>query len=112
MSAEKIAILVTVLLSAVGVLADYFLKLASETAKPLASKHFYFGLLTYSSLAFGWVFVLRHLKLSHIGVYYCVATLLLLVALGVFVFKETLQWQEMLGVCLAVVSVLLLARWV
>jgi small multidrug resistance pump len=110
MSPEKIAILVIVALSAGGVLADYFLKEASLLERPMRSWSFTLGLLTYASLSFGWVFVLKHLKLAHVGVYYSVSTLLLLVALGFFVYKETLHWQEVLGVVLALASILLLAR--
>ena len=109
MPIEKIAILITIFLSAVGVLADYFLKLASEDSNSLLSRHFYIGFLIYSSTAFGWVFVMKHIKLASIGVIYPVSTALLLTALGVLVFKEALKWQEYVGVAMAVGSMLLLS---
>ena len=110
MSIEKSAVFVTIALSAVGVLADAWLKHASNVPKPLTSPYFYLGLVTYSSLAFGWVFVMRHLKLASIGVIYSVSTLLLLAAVGFVAFHETLRWQEVLGVLLAIASIALLAR--
>lgn len=109
MSIEKIAVLVTILLSAVGVLADYFLKLASDQAQSIQTRNFVLGFVIYSSTAFGWVFVMKHIKLASIGVVYSVSTALLLTALGVLVFKEALKWQEYVGVAMAVGSILLLS---
>lgn len=109
MPIEKFAVVITILLSAVGVLADYFLKLASEQSPSVPTRNFIIGFLVYSSTAFGWVFVMKHIKLASIGVVYSVSTALLLTLLGVLVFKEALKWQEYLGVAMAVGSILLLS---
>ena len=61
-------ILVTIAFSLVGVLGDYFLKLASGREQPLRSGWFYLGFGLYASTAFGWVYVMRHLKLATISV--------------------------------------------
>lgn len=105
------AILVTIGFSCVGVLGDYFLKLASDTATPLKSKWFFIGFALYASTAFGWVFVMQHLKLATIGVVYSVSMILLLTSVGVVFFRETLNAYEIAGIVLAIASLVLLIRF-
>ena len=64
--------LVTIEFSVIGVLGDYFLKLASGREQPLRTSWFYLGFALYASTAFGWVFVLKYLKLATISVLYSV----------------------------------------
>lgn len=104
-------ILVTIGFSAVGVLGDYLLKLASAQRSPLRSAWFYAGFAVYASTAFGWVYVMRHLKLATIGVVYSVAMILLLTAIGAVAFKEHLSPYEILGIAMAVGSLILLMRF-
>jgi len=68
MGTRTIAVLVTFAFSVIGVLGDYFLKLASTSERPLRTGWFYLGFALYASTAFGWVFVMRHLKLATISV--------------------------------------------
>lgn len=111
MDQTRLAILVTVLFSVVGVIGDYFLKLASETERPFRSVRFAIGLVVYSSTAFGWLYVMRYLKLGTISVVYSVSMILLLTAIGVLVFGEKLNRYEVLGMLLAVSSLVLLSRF-
>lgn len=111
MGKTTLAVLVTIAFSVIGVVGDYFLKLASERAQPLRAGAFYLGFALYASTAFGWVFVMRHLKLATIGVLYSVSMILLLTAIGVVGFKETLNYTEMAGIALAVASLVLLVRF-
>jgi drug/metabolite transporter (DMT)-like permease len=104
-------ILVTVGFSAVGVLGDYLLKLASARREPLRSAWFYVGFAVYASTAFGWVYVMRHLKLATIGVVYSVSMILLLTGVGAVAFRETLNAYEIIGILLAVASLVLLMRF-
>jgi len=104
-------LLVTVGFSLVGVLGDYLLKLASEQKNPLRSGWFYIGFAVYASTAFGWVYVMRHLKLATIGAVYSVSMILLLTALGSVVFREALNAAEVLGLTLAIASLVLLMRF-
>lgn len=104
-------LLVTVGFSLVGVLGDYLLKLASEQKNPLRSGWFYIGFALYASTAFGWVYVMRHLKLATIGAVYSVSMILLLTAMGSVVFRETLNAAEVLGLTLAIASLVLLMRF-
>ena len=111
MEKSTLAILVTIGFSMVGVAGDYFLKLASSEDNPLTSRWFYLGFVVYASTAFGWVFVMRYLKMGTIGVVYSVSMILLLTAVGVVGFRETLNAQEIVGLILAVASLFLLLRF-
>jgi small multidrug resistance pump len=105
------ALLATIAFSLVGVLGDYFLKLASSREQPLRTGWFYLGFALYASTALGWVFVMRHLKLATIGVVYSVSMVLLLTTIGVVLFRETLNYYELAGIALAVASLVLLVRF-
>src|SRR5580704_14674233 len=111
MDKTTLAYLVAAVMSGVGIIGDYFLKRASADDNPLATRTFFLGLLLYASTAFAWVFVMRHLKLATIGVFYSVCMILLLTGMGVFFFDESLNRYEVIGIVLAVASVLLLARF-
>jgi small multidrug resistance pump len=111
MEKQTFAVLVTVAFSVIGVVGDYFLKLASGREQPLRSGWFYLGFALYASTAFGWVYVMRHLKLGTIGVVYSVSMVLLLTAIGVVAFKESLNLYELAGIGLAVASLVLLMRF-
>jgi len=111
MESRALAILVVVAFSAVGVLGDYFLKLASEQPHSLRSGWFCAGFAVYASTAFGWVFVMKFLKLSTIGVVYSVSMILLLTAIGVLAFRESLNASEVVGLAMAVTALALLARF-
>lgn len=105
-----IAILVTIALSILASGGDYFLKLASQNASPYTSSGFFLGLSAHGIAAAGWVWVLQHLKLAYVGVFYCVSIVLLLSVIGWIAFDEKLRPGEILGVALAIVSLVLLAR--
>ena len=111
MDKTTLAVLVTVAFSVVGVLGDYFLKLASTREQPLGTGWFYLGFALYASTAFGWVFVMRHLKLATISVLYSVSMILLLTAVGVVMFRESLNGFELAGIVLALAALVLLIRF-
>src|SRR5882762_374270 len=111
MSPTFTALLVTIIFSLVGVLGDYFLKLASEQPSALRTVSFYIGFALYASTAFGWVFVMKHLKLATIGVVYSVAMILLLTSVGVIFFRESLNYYEIAGLLMAIGSLVLLMRF-
>lgn len=105
-------ILSVILLSAIGVVGDFFIKLSGNGEKFLNIKWFLLGLLVYMFLAFGWFYTMKHIKLSSLGVIYSLTTVLLLVAVGVFYFHEHLNTREIIGVTLAILSVCLLSRFI
>src|SRR4051794_11728050 len=111
MDKKSLAVVVTIGFSIVGVLGDYLLKLASSHSNPLKSRWFYIGFAVYASTAFGWVFVMGHLKLSTIGVVYSVSMILLLTGIGVVLFREPLNSYEFAGLAMAIASLILLVRF-
>ena len=104
-------LVVTVSFSIVGVIGDYLLKLASEQRAPLRSGWFYVGFAVYASTAFGWVYVMRHLKLATIGAVYSVSMILLLTGVGVVAFRQPLDAYEVAGLAMAIGSLVLLMRF-
>ena len=111
MDKNSLAVIVTVVFSLLGVVGDYFLKLASENDHSLKTIWFYVGFVVYASTAFGWVFVMKHLKLATIGVVYSVSMVLLLTAIGSVFFRESLNYYEVAGLVMAVASLILLVRF-
>lgn len=111
MEKTTLAILVTIGFSMLGVIGDYFLKLASAESVWFKSKWFYVGFAIYASTAFGWVFVMKHLKLATIGVVYSVSMILLLSVIGVVGFRESLSGYEIVGILMAIGSLVLLVRF-
>ena|SRR5215207_7920842 len=111
MDKTALAVLVTIAFSVVGVIGDYFLKLASAKDDSLKTPAFYIGFVLYASTAFGWVFVMKHLKLATVGVVYSISMVLLLTAVGIVVCKESLNGYEIAGLITAVASLLLLTRF-
>lgn len=111
MSVKTVAMLVTAGLSLLAVLGDYFLKRASSSVDPWRSASFIAGLIIYASTAFGAVFVFRHLKLATSGVIYSVMLIIALTVLGVIGFRERLSVTELVGIVMAVCSVVLLGRF-
>jgi len=111
MGNRAVAVLVTVGFSFLGVLGDYFLKIASEREDSLRTPWFYVGFAVYASTAFGWVFVMKSLELATIGVVYSVSMVLMLTLTGVVLFREPLTAYEVVGLILAVASLVLLFRF-
>src|SRR5947209_10210723 len=111
MGTRTLAVLITIAFSVIGVLGDYFLKLASTREQPLRTGWFYLGFVLYASTAFGWVFVMKYLKLATISVLYSVSMVLLLTTVGVVVFRESLNYSELAGIALALASLVLLMRY-
>jgi drug/metabolite transporter (DMT)-like permease len=111
MENRGLAFLVTFAFSVVGVIGDYFLKLASEQPHSLRSPWFYIGFAVYASTAFGWVFTMKYLKLGTIGVVYSISMVLLLTAIGVVFFQESLSIYEVAGLLMAIGALVLLVRF-
>lgn len=104
-------ILAIIGIAVVSVIGDYFIKLASMQTRAIHNWWFVAGCVMYVFSTFGWVFALRHIKLASIGIIYSLSIVILLAALGVFVFGETLSKSELLGFVCAVVAIVLLGRF-
>lgn len=103
-----LAVLITIGFSAFGVMGDYFLKRASLQEYPLRTGSFAIGFAVYGSTAFGWLFVMRYMKLGTIGVVYSMSLIVFLTLVGVFVFGESINRYEILGIVLALAALVLL----
>jgi hypothetical protein len=88
MGSKTLAVVVTITFSVLDVLGDYFLKLASRHENSLRTPWFHIGFVLYAATAFGWVFVMKHLKLATISVLYSVSMVVLLTAVGVGSFEN------------------------
>ena len=107
----QLALLLTFGFSLLGVVGDYFLKVASAADKPFQTVAFYLGFAVYASTAFGWLFAMRHLKLATISTVYSVSIILLLTTVGVVFFNERLRATEVVGIAMALASLVLLIRF-
>lgn len=107
-----LASLIIVGLSLIGVLGDYFIKLSSNhPTKSIDIGYFIVGFITFSITSIGWFFVMKHIKLSTLGVIYGVTTIIALTLIGTLVFKENLSIYEIFGLILGLSSIFLLVRF-
>ena len=95
MEKPLLAVAVTIGFSLLGVVGDYFLKLASANENPLKTTSFYLGFVLYATIA----------------VVYSVSMVLLLTAVGLVFFRESLSHYEIAGLVMAIASLILLVRF-
>ena len=93
------------IVAAVTLLGDYFLKMAVDKTDGMLSAWFAGGAFMYGLAAIGWYFLMKSNSLATIGVMFSASTIMLLAALGQFVFKEQFGLREAVGVSLAILSV-------
>lgn len=105
------SLIVTVLLAMIGVVADAVIRISGNGAKFIDIKWFIIGAVLYCATAFGWFYVMKYLKFSTIGVFYGISSLLILTIVGVVFFKESLNMYEMIGIGLAIISMVLLGKF-
>ena len=72
---------------------------------------FVLGFIFLSGTTFGWVFIMRHMKLAAIGIAYSITMILLLALVGMLFFDERLNISELIGLALAIAALLLLIRF-
>lgn len=89
---------------------DYCIKLASGKPEGLLSAQFSIGAILYGTTAIGWFFLMKSQSLAMIGVLFSVSTMIMLAALGVFVFKEAFGWREAIGISLAIMAVAVMSH--
>jgi len=111
MQDAPLSLLVTVGLSLLSVFADFLLKRASASPQPFSRWPFAGAVFIYAASCFGWIYVLRHLKLATIGAIYSVLIVGLLAVVGITVFRESLSYSECVGLAAAVAALILLGRF-
>lgn len=104
-------IIIVIGLGAVGVLGDYFIKLAGNGSQYISYGPFFIGMFIYAATAVGWFYVMKHIKLEDIGIYYSLTTIILLAIVGAFFFKEQLTAIDITGIVLGVISIVILSRF-
>lgn len=105
-----IVIGIVIVLAGFGVLGDYFIKLSGNGPSYIAYSPFFLGMLIYALSAVGWFYAMKHLKLGTLGVFYSLTTVILLMFVGIFYFKEQLTTYEIIGILLAIVSIIILSQ--
>jgi multidrug transporter EmrE-like cation transporter len=104
------SIFIATTLSLIGVIGDMFIKL-SGSKKTIDVKFLVLGIIIYASTAFGWFYVMKHIKLSTLGVVYAISTIIFLTLVSIFCFNERINYFEIIGIMLAIVSIIILARF-
>ena len=99
------------LMTVVGVVGDSFLKMAGQGPTYISWTWFGIGFVVYAMTAFGWFYVMKEMHLSTLGIAYALSNVVLLVLAGVFIFGERLSIYEIIGLGMALGSILLLARF-
>lgn len=111
MSTIAVAFLIGIGLSAVTVFADFVIKQASLQNSFSGWKLLLAGAVIYGMTALGWFFVMRNIKLSTLGALYGVSCVLFLTLVSIFYFKESIVPLELLGIGMAIFSLIILARF-
>lgn len=93
MNKAIIPLFITIFLSLIGVVGDFFIKLSGQGQKFIELKFielkwFIIGFFVYASTAFGWFLVMKKIKLSTLGIFYGISTILFLVFVSIIYFKE------------------------
>ena len=104
------AIISVGLLTIFTAFGDSFLKRAGQ----LKNTNYTFlaiGLVVYVITGCIWFFIYKQARFSVVGPVYGVATAVIFTLVGIFYFKESLRPQEVLGIFLAVTSIILLGRF-
>ncbi len=104
-------ILIIILVTGVSVVGDYFIKLSGNGSKYIQYPFFFLGMIIYASTAFGWFYIMKHTKLSTLGVFFGLTNIILLALVGVIFFKEHLNTYDIVGIIFGVISIILLARF-
>lgn len=111
MNIVAIMFLVGIGLSAITVFADALVKHASLQSAFSGWPALLAGAIIYGLTALGWFFVMRKIKLSTLGVLYAVSCVILLTLVSVFYFKEKISPLEIVGISLAIISIIILFRF-
>lgn len=111
MNGMLIAFLVGIGLSIITVIADALVKSASLQPGFSGWQVLVLGAIIYGLTAFGWFFVMQKAKLSTLGVLYAVSCVVFLTLVSVFYFKERLSVFEVLGIAMAIASLVILYKF-
>lgn len=103
---QNIATLMAVCLATIA--GDYFIKLGTVSQLGLKSTPFMVGAGLYTATAVGWFHLMKSHSLVSISIMYSSSIIVMLTALGVFVFDEPLEPRQLFGAGLAIISVIIM----
>lgn len=102
------AIVLTLVVSSVSVVGDFCVRKAVDAESPIT--YLLLGALVYGCNTIGWYYLMLEVKLAVLGALFAIFSTLMLIAIGVFFFKEPLSVQEMIGILLGMIALMLLVR--
>ena len=105
-----LSLLILCVITFLTLVGDYAIKVATNAERGLLSPWFILGAFLYGLPAIGWFYLMKSHSLAMIGVMYSASTIVLLAALGFFVFREALGWRELLGLALAIAAVAVMSH--
>jgi undecaprenyl phosphate-alpha-L-ara4N flippase subunit ArnF len=92
------------------IVGDYFIKVAADNALSVFSRPFLTGSSFYVISAIMWYGSMRYVSLAQAGVAYSMLTLLAVCIMAAVVFGEDIGRREILGIGLALLSMILMMR--
>lgn len=108
---KLIYLIIAALLGLICAFADYLIKLSASGKKFMEWKWFVLAVLIYIGSAFGWFFLVKNIKLYTLGIFYTIPLIIGLALLDIFYFKDPVNFFEIAGITLAVISLILLAKF-
>ena len=106
-----VVVLIALGLSIATVFADMLIKRASLQAGFAGWHCLVVTIAIYVATVFGWFFLTRHMKLFALNAIYSVSILVCLSLVSVFYFKEKINTIEVVGLGMAITSVVLLTAF-
>lgn len=98
-------------LSIITVVGDFLIKRASFQSIFKSWGILLLGSLIYGLTGLGWFFVMKNIKLSTVGVLYSVCTVVFLTLVSVIYFKEKISVYEIIGIIMAIISLIILYKF-
>jgi undecaprenyl phosphate-alpha-L-ara4N flippase subunit ArnF len=100
-----------IILTLITVAGDYFIKRASLRQGYSGWNFLLIGALIYALTAFGWFYLFRKIKLANSTAIYGASAIIFLTLIGFFIFGEKLKFIEVIGILMAIGSIILLSRF-
>lgn len=87
---------------------DYLIKAATISPEPI--RLLFYAVLLYGVSVFGWYYILLDQKIAVIGMLFAMLSLIGTTLIGIFGFGEKLEIKEIIGLILAMISIVLLVN--
>jgi len=111
MNIKTLSFLLVGFIAFIEVLADFFIKIAGRGPRYIDWRWFIPGFLIYMTTAVLWFFAIKYEKFFVASVGFILFSVLFSVALSIFYFKEHINAYEIIGIILAIISLILLGEY-